>query len=323
MQGEECLMKKIVNFFSRLFIKIRYIRDIIVYESMSSDDRFHSALFEFIKNKRKVLMMYGDCHMSVYGDYLYGQRYVRNKYLIVGEYDIDFLSMRFKKYIDNLNVWKKSDVFIFNPNMPVREDTVPLDCVKDVLKKDTRTIEISTACFKGYFPQHTTKKPVNAGLIAWGDAELNCLISNAKPLNNINELLSIDYYSHDKILKHWNDSIQILRLMEKNSDIKIADYLEQNGRKRVLFNSVTHPTVEIFRYIISNLLVKLGFDNAQVDTHSIKSLDHHSEVIYPSVYHHLGIESKWEDRMFQPGVKGTGLYRVDQYIDLYIKLGAK
>ncbi len=299
---------------------IKYIRDLFYYKILVADSNALAYVFSVLKHNRQVLMMYGDCHMSVYGSFLYKNAGFKRKYLIIGEYDIDYLNANFKKYISNIDIWRKADVLIYNPNMPERYDGITLNSLKENLK-DTKWIEISTACFKGYFPQHTSKKPVNNGKFAGGDSELNKLLEKDEiSSEEILKIQSLNFYSSSKVNKHWENSLHLLELMEKDSDVKIADYIRENGRKRVLYNSVTHPTVEVFEVILRRLLDILGCDN-DVKRSDIRELSHHCEAIYPSVYHHLGIESNCEDRYFRPGIKGTPVYNFIQYVEKYLEVG--
>ena len=303
---------------------ILLLRTWILYSLIQHKSAVSSLIFSLIKRNRLVLMMYGDCHMAVYGDYLMNNHEIKKKYLLIGTYDIDYLFYKFSSFVSNASTWSQANVLLYNPNLPERSGVIELNDVLGSLPQETKKIRISTACFKGYFPQHTSKTIPNQKEFTWGDIELNRMIKNSEMNQNSMDALCSDlYFSLETVNKCWNDSMHMLELMEKNADIRIADYLKKNGKKRVLFYSVTHPTEEVFAYILTRLLFLLGCNDEIVDVNQIKKLNHHGEAVYPSVFYGLGIIDDWKTRVFQPGDRGTRLYNFNQYIEEYYNVGMR
>ena len=51
------------------------------------------------------------------------------------------------------------------------------------------------------------------------------------------------------------------------------------------------------------------------------NLHGHGEVIYPSVYKHLGLLGNYDQRLINPGKHRECIYSFEEYVKAYIKMG--
>lgn len=275
---------------------------------------------------RKLVAFYGECHIYLYNAYFVSCKDFKKRYKIVGGKEIEYLAHYHKKQINRSTSWKYVDVLIYNSGIPQRDNAPSLECVLEWLSEKCQKIEVTNAVFKGYMPQHTEKKFENNGYFVWGDKNLNKLLELDNIDDNLlNELRAREYYSSEYVNTFFDKSIARMKQYERGCTVKIADYVEENGKARVLYYSVTHPENEVMEEIAKRILLLLGIEedkitligksNCSFDLHS------HGEVVYPSVWYGLEIEGEPENRKIQPGNYKAIQLTFDDYIKNYIEMG--
>lgn len=319
------------NLFKRIVRKCGRIRDYVrnnfLYFCMdySSDEKIRYScrkiLLRWLLRGRKLVGFYGECHIYVYAELLRKSREFKRKYVAVGDKEIEYL-IRYHKQINKPSVWNKLDVLVFNSGVPIRQGGPGLSEVLEWLPKEALRIGVTNATFLGYMPQHTSRVFPNQGYFIWGDKNLNRILEAEE---NIDENLRIlggeEYYSVAQVQEHFSKAIKKLSTYEKNCIIKIADYIEENGRNRILYYSVTHPETEIMIELARRIAEKLDVhDIGNTDSFETElfNLHSHGEVVYPSVCKGLGIsDALASNRKIQPGNYPVE-YTFEEYIREYV-----
>lgn len=312
------ILRRILGKIKRI---VDYYNDEFIYFCMADDgNSLRKILLSLKTRRRKIIGFYGECHIYIYGGALDSMKKVKKSYVLLGAKEIEYLARWHSSSINRKSSWDKLDVLIYNPGVPVREGAPSLEQVLKWVPKTCKKIEVTNAAFKGYMPQHTERVFKNAGYFIWGDKNLNKLIKEKNTIDNI-QLDNI--YSSQYVNDYFDKAVKHLKMYERESTVKIADYIEKFGRERVLYYSVTHPETEIMLELTKRILTELGIEaesggciisNAQFDLHS------HGEVVYPCVYRGLGISENPMTRTIQPGNYKEIQYTFREYVDEYIKM---
>lgn len=316
-------------FIRRVSNKLRrikdYLCDYIVYKCLEKDRPKESGLLRIILRGRKLVGFYGECHMYIYGGYLSSVRELKKYYYLLGAKEIEYLVRWHSTRINNRNVWNKLDVLIYNPGVPDRKGAPSLGAVLEWIPDNCKRIEVTNAVFKGYMPQHTEKVFKNDQLFIWGDKNINKLLNEKESESKLEELLSESFYDPQFVIDYFEKSIKRLKQYEQRCTIKIADYIEENGKKRPLFYSVTHPEDEIMRELTLRIMNELGLERRELRNTSgqagLFDLHTHGEVIYPSVCKALGFSNEVLERTIHPGSYKNLDYTFEKYVKEYYRMG--
>lgn len=306
-----------------------YIKDRCIYFFLCDVGfrAFKKTLLRIVLRNRLIVAFYGECHIYIYGGFLNNIRELRKKYLFLGSKEIEYLARFHDKYINRKTSWDKLDVIIYNPSVPTRDGAPTLEEVLSWVPESCKKIEVTNAAFKGYMPQHTGRVFENSGYFTWGDKNLNQLLSCGDVDDTVlDDLSRSDYYSTEFVNDYFEKSVKHMKQYERQCTVKIADYIEQHGRNRVLYYSVTHPEMEIMCELTRRILLELGVEaDRLLDNNNQKNdlfdLHSHGEVVYPSVYQGLGIKQDQDLRRIQPGNYKELTYTFREYIEEYIKMG--
>jgi hypothetical protein len=61
----------------------------------------------------------------------------------------------------------------------------------------------------------------------------------------------------DNIIRHADNEIEKIRLLDEFSDVKCYDFVKENYKKTLLFMGNTYPTYKMFQFISKNILAIL------------------------------------------------------------------
>lgn len=321
------IFKKLINKIKRLFafLQNRYLYFLLRY---ADDVIVLNCLLKWKLANRKLVAFYGECHVCLYNLFLRQNKCFRDKYVIFGGADIEYLSRRYNAQINDKSTWSHIDVLIYNPGTPRRENAPSLDVVLGWVPENCKKIAVTNAAFKGYMPQHTAKVYKNDGEFIWGDKNLNAYLETELNLEDVVRKLTSDtFYDYEYVNSYFDKSIDRLKKYERSCSVGIADYIEINGRKRPLYYSVTHPNFEVMELIAKRILIKLGIDADGIDkSEKIRGdydLRSHGESIYPSVWKALDLEGDYQKWIIQPGDFKEVQLNFEEYITRYILLGNK
>lgn len=276
--------------------------------------------------EKKIVLLYGFCHLRGIADYLketepflheYAAIYYPN-YLFLDYYQQE----RLKYLIDHC------DVFVYGAAL-TQENQSKNEAILKRLKFHVKTLCLQAAFFGGYFPQ---KKRVYNDMnklavkcegydytpFSYGDNWLNERIEEGIPLDDVLERIQKDeIHEKDFIMKYIEREWRRLKYQEQESDFKIFDYMEKNYRKSRLFRNETHMENQVIYQYASQLLRHLGYDAkpTEVDAPMLNCSQH---FIYPCVAKALGLEwDVWKEKLDLYTYAGWKKVTMEEYIRNY------
>lgn len=287
---------------------------------------------------KKVVWLYGNCHMSVLKEYLMSSGRFRESYSIYPTPLIQEYALNYKHVpdtlIDNCDVWIHQDIQASNR----LGYEYSVECLKRKIRKanpDVLEIVFPNLFTLGgcYFPQNN-KSLIDSTFYVFENES----IDNAKDTNGmfphtdfiINQYLYEEDFDVDKIIdkclqtdildkqmivSYCRNCINKIKDREKYWDIKVSDYIEKNFKKKKLFYDLGHPTNDLMEYMAKRVMEIMNIDykgiccNYTMDTHELP--------IYPCVAQALDL--KWDENLIRK--KGKKLYDsmdIAEYIREYI-----
>ncbi len=283
------------------------------------------AMYTFLTRNKRIIGFYGECHITIYSNYLKSSPILMDRYRLVFAEDINRIARRIPQILGKKRIWNKCDFLIYNFNFPINDGVPRLSLVESWLPDSCKKVSVTNVVFDGYFPQHTNRVFSNDKYFIWGDKNLNRILESGS-FDEVYSLFDDNYYSKDDVVRFYERALKRLKMIEKDCCIRIADYVERHGKERVLFYSTTHPESEIMVELTRRILIELGErnDEMQIDYDSLSSLYNlqcHGEIVYPSVYLHLGLPGSYKDRIITPGKHMECHYDFEQYVDEYLQMG--
>lgn len=302
--------------------------DLEFIDFLKTDNRKKHCIRLLAKDK-KICALYGFCHMNQYRNFLNSSRDFLDKYIFLNVPIVNDMENRFHAVLDCGFIWSSCDLFIATWVPEINAFDVP--STEKIVKKLDRNCEkilITSASFKGYFPQHTAGIKKTNQYFAWGDKNINKMIKQGFPCESIvDRILNSDIYSHEFVTNYFDRALRLLEKEEKRCDVKIADYIKENGRKYPLFYSWTHPVKDIMVEIGRRLFAVLGLDGSVLDDLNddlIIKMNTNEELIYPCVLKGLGMEEPYkiaaERRMNPAHMWASHPLSVQEYIEGYVSM---
>lgn len=275
---------------------------------------------------KKIAATYGLCHMVRYKKVLEDSRQFSNEYIFLDLPTLNNIQSTSHRLLKKEELWKLCDVVLYSKNRFIEAYDVPNPKeILNFLKSDCNVISITSAAFKGYFPQHKTLDSDIVEIkdfITWGDKNIDKMMKEGKTENDIsNTILSVDFYKKDRVEAFFENALMILQEDEKNCDIRIADYIRKNYKTVLLYYSSTHPTANVLVEIARRICQKLEIADVDFDKYyedEFFRMDIHEELIYPSVYSVLNIDNN--SRKINPGNYYKGKLSANEYIKEYVYL---
>lgn len=253
---------------------------------------------EFLLNKKKIVLLYGFCHLRGIKDCLNQTAEFREEYQAV--YLANYLPLDAYQQKQLLFLVKNCSVYLYGVEMEpqhARKNEAILANLNDGVLK----IAVSAIFFGGYFPQ--TERIYNAAnayaVIAEGypympfsypDSFLNeCIRKNRKVEQAIEIIKERKVYQKDFLSEYLKKEWKMVRLQEKRGDLHILDYLKEHYKNRRLFRNETHMENEILYEYTNQILQRLGY---RINSFSVKEplLQCSQHPIYPETADSLGLE---------------------------------
>lgn len=188
-----------------------------------------------------------------------------------------------------------------------------------VLKEDCKIITVADYGFAGYFPQIERDRDAISDLLlrererlklnyetlvcARADKELELLCKKGYSTDVIvSRVLDEAFYSEQMVQEHFSEEVNRFKALEKNDDIKLADFIEK--KKGVcLCKNLNEWNEPMVSYVAESILGKLGFSGLSMDViQREKILDENagSEIlIYPSVKKWLGLKDDIHEKKYR------------------------
>lgn len=251
-----------------------------------------SDMLRIVRKKyedRKVLAFYGNCQITAYNSLLVTSEELLEKYIVINMVPVQIMG-NYKVHLTEA-FFREIDVFVYQR---VRENNkygreVSTDILAGYLRTDARKICIPNAYFTGYFPQicvdpYNIDQPEICGkAFSSGDKNVRRMTDEGMTVEEISAILDTDYfYSVREVKANYDETMESLRQREKDSDVKISDFIEEWFRKRQLFFTENHPTCFLLNEVLKRVFacfhenydfkIERGFENRRYEL-----------FIYPSV----------------------------------------
>lgn len=240
---------------------------------------------------KKLVAAYGFCHMYRYKCVLESSRQFLNEYIFIGFPALNSTADECHKLLRCREIWNQCDVLLYSLNPFIKEYDVPAPKeVLSFLKPECRIISITSAAFKGYFPQHKdldSRMKRTALRIGWGDKNIERMLKEGETVENIiKRILADDFMEKDKVEAFFKHSLMMLREEEKHCDVKIADYIEDNYKSELLHYSYSHPIAKVLLEVAKRVCKQLNIADVDMDVYyedDFFRMDSNEELVYPSV----------------------------------------
>lgn len=290
---------------------------------------------------RKLVSIYGNCHMNSLKEYLINNVFFSEKYITIFHY-IGEKNAPQKEELEYCSVFITQDIRKENEfGMPSANELCKF------LKKGKSIVVPNLYGYNLFFPQcyfpedgqvekhfgiealdirqkdELTKQNIRVTVNSIGKRDwfIDKMFCEGASLSDIeNAILYEDVFDEKNILNNFRDEIMKLKKREKKCDLKISDYIEDEYKRIQLFYEPFHPSeeliIEMGRRILK--LLEIPID----ETIQIKrSMDAMEMPIYGEVYKTLGLV--FERRKFMrrncSSTLGNKPETLREYIDNYIK----
>lgn len=264
---------------------------------------------------RKLMVLWGNCHTFILEGYFFNNAYLSREYAIIKFYICDE-DKRLR--IPRKGLLKHCDVFV---TQDIRADNqVQLPSANKLIEE----MEDGKACvypnlygFNFFYPQVTIRNPVisdthaeNIGkriedfssshrsiinhLSGCQDININKMYEEGKSIDEMLESMESPYtYNQSEVRLNFEHVLDKLKEREKECDIHIAEYIEENYKFKQLFCEPYHPTniliYEMGRRILKFLDIKID-ESIPVEM----TLSGDEMFIYESVKNALGMQFEQE-----------------------------
>ena len=297
--------------------------------SLCGSEEFARVLPLLMRDKKGALIN-GNCQTEPIAKYLsrndrFSKQHIFLKTTVVHRFDeenIKILSDR--AFLDRVALFITQKISINNSHC--REASSELMYKK--LPDDCKKVMINNYWFQGYFPQHK-KNEYNVltdmytyGAFNWGDEFLDSMVQKGMTGDEIFKAAHTDAVVDKQTVKELVKSqFADMREREKPCDIKMADYIEANYNKRVLFYSCNHPVNELLKLSAEKILRFIGlykddekvtfrFECGMDSKPMLKSV---TETVYPAVLKYLGLQKCERDMLY------SAIYGEFCDFDMYVK----
>lgn len=262
---------------------------------------------------KKKIVLYGNCQLGAIYNIL------KNEYSNIYHITIitNFKLIWEKKPLPN--DFYEADILIYQPlylHGVYNTDNI----INNMCKKECKKISISSLYFCGYYPDYyknisdnlkTISKELPYGLFPYGLKYISDK-KNLSPTKIVSLSKTHDFVSQNYIKDQLKLSFEKLYEKEQNTDIKCADFIKENYKKKKLFHTIDHPSNEILQKIINDLSIYLQLPKISLEKYD-ELLKDISIPIYPCVY--SALQLTFDNSIFYCNREK---YKYDDWIKKYI-----
>jgi len=248
---------------------------------------FHiSNIGVFMSTSKKIIVCFGNCQAMQITRYL--RTYLnQNDYtiLLYSNYDGKFTTEETVKAIS------LADIIIYQPLSHHYKDLSSKN-IRKIAKKDAKLVSFPYIYNNGLYSLETDGEK-----IIGKDAILKLYKKgySKEEIIKMREQGKIDF----KLKKKFKKSLNIMREREKDLDIKLVDFIEQNYKEKQLFLSHNHPTNLVFNQLFFQLVEILGIKSLVNTTSGVPPL---CETVAPITIHDKNAHGyKWNPYRFHSG----------------------
>lgn len=278
---------------------------------------------------KKLVLLHGNCHMSVIHSYLESSKKFSERYAI---YPNPRICNNKDGYIknqvfENCDVWIHQNIRKDNEFGYYLSDEYMKNCFLDgnVYPKEI-IIPNLLGLGKAFFPQSSWNKrneKINNGydgngMFPHADFVIDECVKQGKTTEEIvGYCRSNAALNKDLILNNFKEYMGKIKQREESWNVKIYNFIIDNYQKEKLFYDEGHPTNIIMKKISLDILYELEIYEEDIDTN--KQMDDHEDPVYPAVRQALNLS--WEERKIresQRAKKMSNQMDFEEYIKEYL-----
>jgi len=294
-------------------------------------ETFNELLSSFC-NGRKVVLIHGNCQTWWVKFYLKTNKEFTDKYIILSTPRICSKTC-LQNFIElnEFNLFNYVDLFITQQISDKNRFALELstNSIISLLRPDCQIVKISNLYFSGYFPQSKSCEILilsdliesEKGIFPFGDSNIDKFLSMGYKTEEIISMLkNEDFYTKEFLEERAKNEIETFRKIEEPVDVKMADYIEENYKKELLFLSSNHPIAKVIMELTRRLLAYLGNENIEVYYTVSDILKGRDEILYPSVIKAFNLDKNYNYMMYylHKSIDDSLVYSFDNYIRAYI-----
>lgn len=274
---------------------------------------------------RKMVLLHGNCHMSIVKEYLESCEYFNKEYYIYYNPLIcNNIEHKIRKEVlKNCDVWIHEDIQENNAYGIYLSDKY----IRQIINSKVLDITIPHlyGLGKAFFPQVEYNKnnpPLSNGVNTNGMfPHADIVIDKCKKKGmNVEQICKFvqgnNAIDEKYIMTNFNMYMKKIKEREVCWDIKIYDFIVNHYRKEKLFFDIGHPTNTIIKEISIRILEKLNISNINIVAKS--QMDACETPIYPCVQKCLSMQ--WKDIELRKSRVGRLTEHMDftEYVKEYI-----
>ena len=279
--------------------------------------------------EKKLVLLYGFCHLRGIKDYLN----------VSEEFKKNYTAMYYPNYLFR-NAYQQEKLeymidhcYVFIYGMAVSPDNhYKNQAILDRLSSKVVKMCLQAVYFGAYFPQkERIYNAMNPYAIkcdgydytpfSYADSWLNECISKGMSADQVLTYISqSEVYEEDYVLAYLNEEWKRLRFQEEQSDFKILDFIEENYRKKRLFRNEAHMENCVLRQYAFQVMERLNcMQELPVVQEPLLKCSQHC--IYPSVAKQLQLEwNVLEEVLDLYTYHGWRKLTFQEYISKYIEV---
>lgn len=229
--------------------------------------------------KKKIVVLHGNCHMEILGQYLMATKEFREGRW--GGYEIypNELIQDNKKGFINENVLQECELFIQQDIRDENEFGYKLSTkyLSSKLSRRAKNIVLPNLYGLGWGFYPLTKgnknneplrkdKQITNGMFPRTLSIIDDLLSEEMTEDAIVEKLEeVSLLSHDSIINNFKDYLERIRIREENCDVKISQFILKNYQQKQIFYDIGHPTNLIMEEMWRQICNLIGINTELVN----------------------------------------------------------
>jgi len=316
-----------------------------LYSVIESIGEITEEEWKYYKKRKKLIVFHGSCHSEFLGALLSLHPKIKKEYRIIcaprshlnnsNRADSLYVFKSACSYEKNVDLFKQIDVFIYQKK-PDFYDEMDVKYIENNLSASCEKIKISFLNFTGYFIQCRNDKEYqnrrSLYSLHYKDYYIDKLIKRGMTSQQILECIKEeDFIKEERIWDLVHMSVENLKYLDAESDVKIGDFIADNFQKEQLFYDPGHPTNKvlieyanrIIRYIVGESVEPLeSYNSYEMMLSALPGVAMYSRstIIYPCVLRALGLKKYEKSFRVNTISYFTEMLSFDEYVLEYIKM---
>lgn len=293
---------------------------LMLYGLIFGKDFITQNVMEALLDKKEIVLFVGQCELEIVNDILNRVSAFTCKYagICYREYDVLGIAERNPKLEISLMVnfiISLADYYIYPANLS-KDRIEYYEMLFEKTAPHCKTCSVPLTTFEAYWPQDAENyyemspfyKEDSCGMLPFGgrrDNNLEVAVRDGTTEERIHQILKEDFYADDAVDKLFGKTIRKYKVLEKKSDIKISDFMEENYRKQRVFLDRGHACDFVLKEYTKRIIAYLdiGIDGRAIDEVDLEAYNqcHSEQPIYVSVQKHLEFQENAEYRFWMNG----------------------